>query len=285
MGIAYHELKFLQMVAATRGLGAVVTFARQNLNMSRSELRREYGDEPELPGNSEFIEDLLTHRMGATSVASIDRSNFEGATHIHDLNDAVTTMPQYDTVLDFGTSEHIFDIAQAFRNAIALCKVGGRIVHALPSNSECGHGFYQISPELLLSLYSEGNGFRNTEVYIAKIMDEKTWYRVVPDTAGGRITANSLSATYVLSVTEKVAEVDHLQVQQSDYVAAWNAGVATRQGPSRLKDKVRSMLKGSIAAGAATTVYRSLLAPTGLTPMNRNLRKVLIRDKARPAGR
>jgi hypothetical protein len=270
------------MVAAARGLGDVVTFARQNLNMSRSELRREYAGEPELPGNSEFIEDLLTHRMGATSVASIDRSNFEGATHIHDLNDAVTTMPQYDTVLDFGTSEHIFDIAQAFRNAIALCKVGGRIVHALPSNSECGHGFYQMSPELFLSLYSEGNGFRNTEVYIAKIMDEKIWYRVVPDTAGGRITANSLSATYVLSVTEKVAEVDYLQVQQSDYVAAWNAGVATRQGSSRLKDKVRSMLKGSIAAGAATTVYRSLLAPTGLTPMNRNLRKVLIRDKAEP---
>lgn len=96
--------------------------------------------------------------------------------------------------------------------------------------------------------------------------------------------ANSLSATYVLCVTEKAAEVDRLQVQQSDYVAAWNAGVATGEGPSRFKDKVRSMLKGSIGAVVATTIYRSLFAPTGLTPANRHLRKVRIRKKVSVGG-
>ena len=45
-----------------------------------------------------------------------------------------------------------------------LCKNGGTIIHSLPSNNNCGHGFWQFSPELFFSLYNEKNGFKNNEM-------------------------------------------------------------------------------------------------------------------------
>ncbi len=65
----------------------------------------------------------------------------------------------------------MFNIAQALENCVKLCKIGGQILQAVPANGECGHGFWQMSPELFFSLYSERNGFIETEVFIANLME------------------------------------------------------------------------------------------------------------------
>lgn len=275
MGVALHELKFLALVARQRVLGDVLTFARQDLNVSADELAREYGADFVLD-DVHYADSLLRQKLGASSVSSVDNSDYEGATYVANLNEAIDLGRQFDTIVDCGTSEHIFDIGQAFRNAIALCRVGGRIVQALPSNSECGHGFYQLSPELFFSLYSEQNGFRNTIVYVADLMNDTSWYRVTPPRNGARVMANALAATYILCVTEKIAEVTTISVQQSDYVQAWGVGFAARQGQSAVKDRVRQSIKGSAIAGVATLLYRGLFASTGLNRANPHLTKVSI---------
>ena len=65
----------------------------------------------------------------------------------------------YDAVLDFGCLEHVFDFPVAWRNCVALCRVGGHLFHSLPANNLAGHGFYQFSPELFFNLYQAKNGF------------------------------------------------------------------------------------------------------------------------------
>ena len=52
----------------------------------------------------------------------------------------------------------IFFISPTNPGAIKLTKIGGMIIHALPANNFCGHGFWQFSPELFYELYSPENG-------------------------------------------------------------------------------------------------------------------------------
>jgi hypothetical protein len=64
---------------------------------------------------------------------------------------------QYDYVLDVGTLEHCFNIAQAAVNMACLLKVGGTIFHENPFN--CGnHGFYGLNPTWYHDFYTD-NGF------------------------------------------------------------------------------------------------------------------------------
>ena len=74
-----------------------------------------------------------------------------------DLNQPMLTMEYYDIVLDVGTVEHCFNIAQAIINMAILVKVGGVIIHENPFN--CGnHGFYSLNPTFYSDFYL-ANGF------------------------------------------------------------------------------------------------------------------------------
>jgi SAM-dependent methyltransferase len=76
---------------------------------------------------------------------------------------------QYDYVLDVGTIEHCFNIAQALVNAAALVKVGGVIFHENPFNRG-NHGFYGINPTLFHDFYTD-NGF---EVIECRLIDDES---------------------------------------------------------------------------------------------------------------
>jgi len=64
----------------------------------------------------------------------------------------------YDLVLDHGTIEHCFNIAQAAINLAEAVKEGGIIVQHLPMTM-LNHGFYNINPTWFHALYSADNGF------------------------------------------------------------------------------------------------------------------------------
>lgn len=68
---------------------------------------------------------------------------------------------QYEAVLDVGTLEHCFNIAQALVNMACMLKVGGVIVHDNPWNYG-NHGFYAPQPTLFADFYGD-NGFRVLE--------------------------------------------------------------------------------------------------------------------------
>lgn len=242
MGIDIHALNYLRYCAKRQKLGRTVTLGRQRLHLSRRNLAAilprgrsdQYGP---------YCETLLLDCFGACTVDSIDNSGFEGASIIADLNQPIPALGKFDTIIDGGSTEHIFDIAQVYRNIGKLAEVGGQVVHIVPANQFCGHGFWQMSPELFFSMYSVENGFSDTEVFVADLYDESNWYAVGRPGAGKRIEITSRSPLYLLVRAVKNGEVARQIVQQSDYAFAWQLGTKSVQPSTRLKDFGRSIVR------------------------------------------
>jgi hypothetical protein len=106
-----------------------------------------------------------------------------------------------------------------------MSKVGGQIIHALPANNFCGHGFWQFSPELFFSLYNTENGYTDTEVFLADLNDISKWVKVSAPKNGDRVNFYSSNPAYVLvrTLTTRVISDFH-NVQQSDYIKSWKDG-------------------------------------------------------------
>lgn len=109
-------------------------------------------------------------RMGYQSLESADVSEYEGCTHILDLN--TQSLPEilaerYDVVYNGGTLEHVFDVRAALKNIFQMLRPGGVVIHFLPVNGWVDHGFYQFSPTFFVDYYIE-NGF---ELLDARLMN------------------------------------------------------------------------------------------------------------------
>ena len=86
----------------------------------------------------------------------IDIYQERGCERIVDLN-YPAEIGEYDLVVDHGTIEHCFNIAQAAINLASAVKVGGHIVQHLPM-SMFNHGLYNLNPTWFWSFYPK-NGF------------------------------------------------------------------------------------------------------------------------------
>ena len=221
MGIDAHGLNCMKYAKKFGDFGETVTLGRQNILISSSKMKTIFGRGIDWK-SEKFCERLLSTYFGAKVTDSIDNSSYEGASHIHDMNQPMPgDFKEYDTVMDLGTIEHVFNISQALNNMIRLCKKGGQILHVSPGNNFCGHGFWQISPELFFSLYSEKNGFKDTEVFVASRKRKNTWYKVKPPAPGQRVPLMSRTKLYTICRTVLVDKDISRNVQQSDYVEAW----------------------------------------------------------------
>jgi hypothetical protein len=225
MGIDTHALKFLSIVRKEMSFGDTVTIGRQGLHVNEKIICQVTNSKKYNKTKNKYCEDLFEKHFGSKVVHSIDNSDYEGATHIHDmsLELPINLQNKYDTVIDAGCLEHIYDIPQALRNISLLCKPGAQIIHILPSNNFCGHGFWQISPELFFSLYSQDNGYNNTKVFVAGINNTNKWYSVKKPSNGERAVINSNGEMYVIVRTLFTGPFfSHKKVYQSDYVSEWS---------------------------------------------------------------
>jgi hypothetical protein len=286
MGIDIHALNFLRYVTKKRKLGRVATIGRQSLLVSRRELARVLGVPWKDTNLGLYSEELLKKHFGATHVDSYDYSGYEGATHVADLGRPIVPEQQYDTVIDCGTAEHIFDVSQVLRNLSCLCASGGQIVHVLPANNFCGHGFWQFSPELFFSLYSNASGYSETEVFLADLRDKGKWFEVEQPKHGRRAEVISSGPLYVMCMTTKLDERFPKNIQQSDYVYWWNRSAYTRQHQSGLVPTLKRTIKTrpSLYRFAVRTrvfakrVLDKITNPTCLSDRNRHLRKFNVSD-------
>jgi len=109
----------------------------------------------------------LMRMLGAKRVFTCDISDYEGADLIIDLSKPVD--PKYhgtfDTIVDMGTLEHIFDLPQALDNVYAMLRPGGTVILGTMANNSVNHGFYSISPTLLND-YFAARGFTANRVYL-----------------------------------------------------------------------------------------------------------------------
>ena len=227
MGLDISAFRFLLHKSNEEKFGTTVTLGRQNCHTSLLHLKKAGWQKEFIPN---FIEDLCVDLFRSESeVQSIDNSSYENATIIHNMNNPIgDEMPKFDTVLDLGTLEHIFNVEQSFVNTSSLLKIGGRIFHILPSNNFGGHGFYQYSPELFFSLYSEENGYIETEVYVKSSASSKTYFKVKKPENGERALITSIYPVYVCVSAKKIKEVDKFIVQQSDFVRLWDTSSSNK---------------------------------------------------------
>jgi hypothetical protein len=272
MGIDIHGFNFIRYASKEKGLGRVATIGRQGLTVPA--LVAQFG---------RYCEEFFLKELRATLVDSYDCSDYEGATYIQDMNRPLTREARYDTVIDCGTLEHIYDAPQALKNVSQLCDIGGQIIHVLPANNFCGHGFWQFSPELFFSLYSQTNGYAGTEVFLADLKKPSVWYEVVRPIQG-RAEVTSRSPLYVMCRTVKTGDSPHENIQQSDYVQIWNAGA--QQTKTKFGAGLRAGIKNhprlyGYALGvrhAVTSRLQRMLHPTSVGGRNRHLKKHFVSE-------
>jgi hypothetical protein len=266
LGIDSHAFNFMMCQAAHGPLGRVVTIGRQSLDVDQKFLPARLG-KPVEP--SPYCEPALL-ALGAESVDSLDVSDYENATIVSDLGKPRCFNQRFDTVVDGGSLEHIFDAAAAFRNLVDLCEIGGRIMHFLPVNNLNGHGFWQFSSDLIYSLYCARNGFSDTKVYYASSIDPGTWYEMPGAKPGVRVEIVSVEPIILLSVTRKIADVAEIEVSQPFYVPAWQAGdvsLATNRARDLASPKARlaAILPHS---GKWAIIFRNIYLLYGLATGN-----------------
>jgi hypothetical protein len=170
----------------------------------------------------EFADDLL-RSLGATEIDVVDASAYEGANIIHDLNGPLGEefRNRYDSVLDGGALEHIFNFPIALKNCMEVVRVGGSLLALVPANNWCGHGFYQFSPELFHSVLTPSNGFVLERLLF---VDRGRWYSVrYPAEVGTLVELRSNYHTLLFLSARKIEDKPIFQTwpQQSDYHASW----------------------------------------------------------------
>ena len=178
--------------------------------------------------------------LGAKSIESIDYSDYESATHIHDLNVPIPASfyNKYSCIIDSGTLEHVFNFPVAIKSCMKAIRTGGHYIGITPINNQMGHGFYQFSPELYYRVFSEENGFRVVKMLVAVSVDDNpSWYEVSdPKTVQNRVMVVNNLPLMLMFIAEKTAdkEIFSSTPQQSDYVTAWNSFSSIKTGNAEM---------------------------------------------------
>jgi SAM-dependent methyltransferase len=256
MGIGPLELEFL---LASRRAGVdfsrVLTLGRQDLFVRPRPLAatvRRFGGSADAAAAKRVREaaggyaDELLARLGAVEAHALDASAFEGANLVHDLNDPVPAAwhGRYDTVIDGGTLEHVFDFPGALASALQLVRPGGHYLAMTPSNGDLGHGFYQFSPELLFRALSPAHGYEVEAAWLGEelIVPGRTrWWEIAdPDGLQRRGTFRGRGSQYLFVRARRTGDFSGwAPPHQSDYHSAWQRGSIRERGVLRFRERLR----------------------------------------------
>jgi hypothetical protein len=110
-----------------------------------------------------------------------------------DLNAPVQLDRRFDLVINHGTAEHIFNVAQVFRTAHDYTVPGGYMIHESPFTGWVDHGFYNVQPTLFFDL-AEVNQY-----YLVAMLIEEI-------TSGTIVQVESRDAVHELRAAGRIAE-------------------------------------------------------------------------------
>ena len=182
-------------------------------------------DAEELHANNEFGESFFSS-LGAERVDSLDYSNYEGATIVHDLNSPIpeALKEKYSAVYDGGSLEHVFDVPTAIKNCMEMVQVGGHFLQITVANNFMGHGFWQFSPDLIFRIFSKENGFEIEHVFLHEAVRGGDWVSVAdPRILGKRVELCNRHPTYIITIARRISDVPIFSSPplQSDYESQW----------------------------------------------------------------
>jgi hypothetical protein len=246
MGVLFSTAKFLLTCSRTGAcFRRTLTIGRQNLYVDEQDFQDLFLQHPlsagtrdpealrRAHGESEYVEPFLK-LLGAEEVASLDASAYEGATVVHDLNRPIPDdlKGRFDVVFDAGSLEHVFSFPVAVRNCMEMVRVGGHLLLNTPANNQCGHGFYQFSPELFYRVLCPANGFRVEQLILYEEFAGGQWYEVAdPSAVKSRVEYFSCVPMMMLVRARRTHPADLFAdtPQQSDYVPLWTGEKAPRR--------------------------------------------------------
>jgi SAM-dependent methyltransferase len=247
----------LQVLLDARRAGVsfhrILTVGRQELRMSPGEVRSVLSrnglqaDDATISGffsqASGYCEPLLRF-LGASQIDSLDVSDFEGASIVHDMNEPLPEMyhRKFTFVFDGGSLEHVFQFPTALKNCMDAVVAGGHFVTVTPANNLMGHGFYQFSPELFFRALGPRTGFEVVKILLYEYPWKRgPWYEVAdPDKVGTRVGLTNRRQVYMVVWARKLEStaLSAETPQQSDYARRWDAS------PSRSTPSSRDVLTG-----------------------------------------
>lgn len=237
MAFDFNMTRLLLHEWSTSGVpfGRTGALGRQGLHVSSTRLQynlNEFGlkqvDAEEILKSGNGYWEPFVKVMGGTTTDSLDISDYEGATVLLDMNAPIDARfkGQYDTIIDSGTLEHIFNFPIAIKNCMELLAVNGRMIMITPTNNFLGHGFYQFSPELFYRVFNKENGFAIDKMLFFEDRYIAEWFSVKdPSDVAQRVELNNSLPAYLFIVARKTAQKEIFSVtpNQSDYQEiSWN---------------------------------------------------------------
>jgi len=197
------------------------------------------------PCRDVFADEFL-RLLGAAEYTSIDRSDYEGASFLHDLNDPFPEKMRdhFDFVLDGGTLEHVFHYTAGLKHSLELVRVGWHFMTITPQRVH-GPRFLPILPGTFLRHFLRSNGFNIRKIVIYESYGRDTQFFEVrsPAQLGSRVELTTSPPVFIAVLAQKTATVPIFAQppQQSDYVAVWSAGENPTAPPTSL-GRIRTAL-------------------------------------------
>jgi len=186
--------------------------------------------------DDKYAEKLMKF-LGFGDIETMDFSDYEGATVLHDLNHLppAELEEQFDFIFDGGTIEHVFNVPNALESIYRMLKPGGRFLSMNGFNGWMGHGMYQFNPELVWTFWRRACNCKVIDCRaVPKELPQDTGHTIMPDPAetGVRLKlAKGVGAgrVYLSYEIEKTPE-SHLPdfALQSDYETKWQGAVTAR---------------------------------------------------------
>jgi SAM-dependent methyltransferase len=253
MGVGRAATALLLEEAASRPfVGKIATLGRQTVGATPQEISaqfKRFGVTPCAPiGNARPDDQALFRMMGFAAVESLDYSDYEGATHVVDLNSdnlSPDLVGQFDVVLDSGTIEHVFHVPNALKNTLSLAKEGGRVIFLSPSSNHVDHGFYMYSPTLFVD-YLLANGLRIETCYFIRCSPNgrRPWQAYRYDRESWRqfsigVLDNRPYMVFVVATRVPGSSLDKIP-QQTLYRERWNASISVA---SKRHDRLKLILR------------------------------------------
>ena len=158
MGVMFSFLNFFDIVHKQNAFNdPVVALGSLTLNESADDIR-EFASKNEWwnQDDTNSVRSLLRDRYNISDYKDID---INGIADIWiDLNKPLDPAHQNsaNVILNGGTIEHVFDVAQAIKNIHGMLKQGGSIIHLLPV-SWYNHGYYNFNPLLFMEIARVNN--------------------------------------------------------------------------------------------------------------------------------
>lgn len=238
MGISAAPLHFI-LKNIKKPLGKTLVLGRQEIRLAKYEKNliknilssTGYSNSKILEALNEKYADKLFNCLGSSELTYMDYSDFEGADLIHDLNFPIPEKyaNSFDTVIDGGTIDHVFNIPVCLFNLYKLLVPGGTLISMSPANNYAGHGFYQFSPELFYRFIS---AYEFTDPIAQLYIFTKKQLEIVKakDPSGIRTELGWIGNTRQVLLMVKFYKSNSINnlikspliLYQSDYVSAWS---------------------------------------------------------------